>query len=104
MSPARQTLAVPFALAATALACSPLQAADNGDTTQLGDITVTATRVEKDLSKVPAAVSVVDQEQVQYAQQQIGIDESLVTVPGVFMQNRYNFAQDLRRKLPLGSF
>ncbi|MEJ2592928.1 MAG: TonB-dependent receptor [Candidatus Thiodiazotropha sp.] len=96
MSPARQTLAVPFALAATALACSPLQAADNGDTTQLGDITVTATRVEKDLSKVPAAVSVVDQEQVQYAQQQIGIDESLITVPGVFMQNRYNFAQDLR--------
>jgi iron complex outermembrane recepter protein len=96
MSLARQTLAAPLALSALALAYAPLDAAEPGDATMLEDISVTATRVKQDLSKVPAAVSVVQQEEIQYAQQQIGIDESLIKVPGVFMQNRYNFAQDLR--------
>jgi iron complex outermembrane receptor protein len=60
------------------------------------DVTVTATRIEKPLDKVPAAVSVVSGEDVQRARQQIGLDESLTQVPGLFMQDRYNFAQDLR--------
>ena len=33
---------------------------------------------------------------IQLARQQLALDESLSRVPGVFMQNRYNFAQDLR--------
>ena len=45
---------------------------------------------------IPAAVDVVDQDAVQLARQQIGLDESLAQVPGLFMQDRYNFAQDLR--------
>ena len=64
--------------------------------TPLDEVSVTATRVEKVLDKIPAAVGVVDEEAIQFGTQQIGLDESLVKVPGVFMQNRYNFAQDLR--------
>jgi iron complex outermembrane receptor protein len=45
---------------------------------------------------VPAAVSIVNQDTIQLGRQQLGLDESLSRVPGVFMQNRYNFAQDLR--------
>jgi iron complex outermembrane recepter protein len=60
------------------------------------DITVTATRLEKSLDQVPAAVSVVEREDLQRARQQIGLDESLTQVPGLFMQDRYNFSQDLR--------
>ena len=62
----------------------------------LAPITVNATRLETAAEDVPASVEVVGKEEVQKAQQQVGIDESLVRVPGLFMQNRYNFAQDLR--------
>jgi len=64
--------------------------------TTLGEINVTATRVEKQLQDVPASVGVVDQDDLQFTTQQLGLDESLVKMPGVFMQNRYNFSQDLR--------
>ncbi|HID80958.1 MAG TPA: TonB-dependent receptor [Chromatiales bacterium] len=64
--------------------------------TSLGEINVTATRVEKQLQNVPASVGVVDQDDIQFTTQQIGLDESLVKMPGIFMQNRYNFSQDLR--------
>jgi iron complex outermembrane recepter protein len=60
------------------------------------EIIVTATRLEKPLDAVPAAVSVLNAQDVQLARQQIGLDESLAQVPGLFMQDRYNFAQDLR--------
>jgi iron complex outermembrane receptor protein len=62
----------------------------------LQEVVVTAMRVEKRLNDVPAAVDVVGRDEVQFARQQIGLDESLVQMPGLFMQNRYNFAQDLR--------
>lgn len=35
-------------------------------------------------------------EELQHARQQLGLDEALARVPGVYFQNRYNFAQDLR--------
>ncbi|MGF1645128.1 MAG: TonB-dependent receptor family protein [Thiotrichales bacterium] len=63
--------------------------------TVLEDITVTATRVEKNPDLVPASIGVVGQDDVQFANQQLGLDESLNAMPGIFMQNRYNFAQDL---------
>jgi iron complex outermembrane receptor protein len=59
-------------------------------------IVVTATRMRENVKSIAGAISVVDGEYVQRAQQQLALDESLVTVPGVFFQNRYNFAQDLR--------
>jgi iron complex outermembrane receptor protein len=62
----------------------------------LEEIVVTATLLERTLDKTPAAVSVVTEDDIQLARQQLALDESLTRVPGLFMQNRYNFAQDLR--------
>jgi iron complex outermembrane receptor protein len=66
--------------------------------TQAGieEIIVTATRIEKSLDRVPAAISVIGQDDIQLGRQQLALDESLSRVPGVYMQNRFNFAQDLR--------
>jgi iron complex outermembrane receptor protein len=62
----------------------------------LEEIIVRATMIERRLEQVPAAVSVVDQDAIQLGRQQLALDEALSRVPGLFMQNRYNFAQDLR--------
>lgn len=75
----------PAALAQTAANQTPLE-----------EIIVTATMLERTLANTPAAVSVVTEDDIQGARQQLALDESLSRVPGLFMQNRYNFAQDLR--------
>lgn len=59
-------------------------------------IEVTAPRLSRELYATPAAVSVVDREEIQQGQQRVRLDESLVTVPGIFLQNRDNFAQGER--------
>jgi iron complex outermembrane receptor protein len=66
---------------------------------QLDPIIVNATRVEKDIQEIPAAVSVIGQDEIQLGTEQLGLDESLGRVPGLFMLNRYNFAQDLRASI-----
>lgn len=71
-------------------------AEDHDQTEYLGDLTVNATRVDKSLYEIPASVSYVGMDEIQLGRQQLGIDEALVKIPGLFMQNRYNFAQDLR--------
>jgi iron complex outermembrane receptor protein len=85
--------AAPAALvAASALAQQPAPTAQ----TPLEEIIVTATLLERTLDNVPAAVTVVGEDDIQVARQQLALDEALSRVPGLFMQNRYNFAQDLR--------
>jgi iron complex outermembrane receptor protein len=63
---------------------------------QLEDIMVSATRVDEPLYKIPAAIGVVDSNDIGLGKQKLGLDESLVKIPGIFMQNRYNFAQSLK--------
>ena len=63
---------------------------------RIEEMVVISTRVEQSLGDVPAAVSVVEKNDIQRGRQQLGLDESLNRVPGVFSQNRFNFAQDLR--------
>ena len=60
------------------------------------EVTVISSRVEQSAKDVPAAISVVGKKDIQLGRQQLGLDESLNRVPGVFAQNRYNFARDLR--------
>ena len=60
------------------------------------ELVVSATRTIRAVREVPAAVSVVGREDIQLGRQQLGLDEALGRVPGLFAQNRYNFAQDLR--------
>ncbi|MGM0766569.1 MAG: TonB-dependent receptor family protein [Pseudomonadota bacterium] len=57
---------------------------------------VTSPRLVRDLYDTPAAVSVVNAPEIRQGQQRLQLDESLNTVPGLFFQNRYNFAQNLR--------
>lgn len=76
-----------------------VSAEENGTSSSykvMEDVTVTATRVDKSLYEVPAAVAIVDQNDIGSGKQKIGLDESLVKMPGLFMQNRYNFAQSLK--------
>lgn len=62
----------------------------------LEPVEVTAPRVEKFLNKVPFSVGVIEEEDIQLGRPTIGLDESLNEIPGVYAQNRYNFAQDTR--------
>jgi iron complex outermembrane receptor protein len=71
-------------------------AEESADYEVMEDITVSATRVDKSLYDVPAAVGVVDQDSISSGKQKLGLDESLVRLPGMFMQNRNNFAQSLK--------
>ena len=67
--------------------------------TSLEPIIVNATRVEKNSAEIPAAISTVGQDDIQLGTEQLGLDESLAGVPGLFILNRYNFAQDLRASI-----
>lgn len=63
---------------------------------ELPPIEVISTRVEKEINKVPFSISLIDKDQIQLGKQAITLDESLNKIPGVYVQNRYNFAQDQR--------
>ena len=86
---------------AAALWCVPLalRGQTPADTTKpypLPPLTVSVTRAELPLSKVPLSVHTVDRAQISRAKPTWGLDEALANVPGVFVANRYNFSQDQR--------
>jgi len=62
----------------------------------LDEMVVTGTRTEQNLGDVPLAISLVSMRDIQLGRQGLNLDESLARVPGLFMQIRYTFAQDLR--------
>lgn len=82
-------------LAATGAAGAQESATDD----TLDEIVVTATRMESSVRDVARSISVVDKDRIQVGTQQLGLDESLAGIPGLYMQNRFNFAQDLRISL-----
>ncbi len=59
-------------------------------------VEVTATRLSRELYEMPAAVSVISAQDELRSQQALQLDEALRLVPGLYFQNRYNFAQNLR--------
>ena len=69
------------------------------ETDTLDEIVVSATRTESSLRDVARSVSVVNKERIQNGTQQLGLDEALAGVPGLYIQNRYNFSGDLRVSL-----
>lgn len=97
-----------FALAAMLVVFLPLQApmfaradlpeaSDEPVEDEVADrVVVTAARLARNLTASPAAIDVVDEQVLQAARQQLQLDETLNRVPGLFFQNRYNFAQNLR--------
>jgi iron complex outermembrane receptor protein len=74
----------------------PQELTDEEELIILEPVEATAPRVEKPLFKVPFSVGVVEKDEIQLGRQTIGLDESINRIPGVYVQNRYNFAQDLR--------
>ena len=90
---------------AVALAClsasstAVAQQEENGSSNELDVIVVTADRIGKPIREIARSISVVDQQRIQAGTQQLALDEALALVPGLYLQNRYNFAQDLRVSL-----
>ncbi len=91
------------ALAAVALACGtahaqtlPAPTSTLPPATVLPAVTVSATRDERDAMDVPAAIDSVDQRAIREANPQVNLSEVLYRVPGIAVQNRQNYAQDLQ--------
>lgn len=67
--------------------------------TVLDRLEVTSPRLEAPLATYPGALSTIPGTRVRQGRARLGIGDALAGVPGLFAQNRYNFAQDLRLSL-----
>ncbi|MGV8941365.1 MAG: TonB-dependent receptor family protein [Lysobacter sp.] len=63
---------------------------------RLAPVVVTATRAPVDALVVPAAIDVVEADDIRRAQAKIDLSETLQRVPGVVARDRQNYAQDLQ--------
>jgi iron complex outermembrane receptor protein len=66
------------------------------DAPRIDPIVVTATRTEERAFDLPVAIDSVGAARIQQDQLQINLSESLSRVPGLVVQNRWNYAQDLQ--------
>ena len=66
------------------------------DAAGVEELVVTGTRTPQTRDRLPLALSVVDADALRENQPGVGIDEPLRRVPGTFVQNSGNFAQDFR--------
>ncbi len=87
---------IPAMMFAGGSAAFAQSADEDNDSTRFDEIVVHATRMERRISRIPAAISVISKEEIQRGRQQLGLDESLSGMPGVFISDRYNFSRDLR--------
>ncbi|WNG43801.1 TonB-dependent receptor [Archangium minus] len=87
---------LPCALLSATLAQTSPAPTDEQPAEPSRETTVVAPRVPTPLSRTPAAVSVVEQEDIQEGRPTLGVYEALVGVPGLVTQSRNNFSQDLR--------
>jgi iron complex outermembrane receptor protein len=62
----------------------------------LNPVVITGTRVEQSSFMLPMSVDVVDSAVIQEAQPRVNLTEALSRVPGLVIQNRQNYAQDLQ--------
>lgn len=69
---------------------------DSGAQEPVEELVVTAARLPDSASGLPASLTRVDLKPVLNARQGLDFSDSLQTVPGLFVQSRYNASQDLR--------
>ena len=83
--------------AAVSLSCAHAGGAETEPPapTMLDPMVVTATRSAERAFDLPVAIDTVGKDQIQRDQLQINLSESLARIPGVFVQSRWNYAQDL---------
>lgn len=85
---------LPFHLGAAIAATFPLAA--NAADIPRDVVVITASRIEHNSQDIPAAIDVVDATRIRDGQMRVNASEALVAVPGLVVQNRYNYAQDLQ--------
>jgi iron complex outermembrane receptor protein len=83
---------------AAALACASAEAQQPpaGKPTVLPPVVTSATRVEDDSFDLPVAIDRVDRDVIREDKPQVNLSESLNRVPGIVVNNRQNYAQDLQ--------
>ena len=69
---------------------------DVAKTGAIVEVIVEATHIPLPINKAPLAISKIERKQIVRAHAQLGLDESIPRIPGIVLQNRFNFAQDLR--------
>ena len=94
-APMRGALLVSLAIASgSAQAQSPQPAQPRS--AELDPVTVSATRIEQRSFDVPVAIDSVGDDALHQHKPGINLSESLGRIPGVYVQNRQNYAQDLQ--------
>ena len=84
-------------LACLALAAAPLpRLAAAQEILRVDPLVITATRIEERAFDLPVAIDSIGAARIQQGQLQINLSESLSRVPGLVVQNRWNYAQDLQ--------
>ena len=73
-----------------------LSFAQLNDTLQLEPVEITAVRSAESIHDVPAAINVLQKQEIQELNATISIDEALRKIPGLSVNNRYNFSQGER--------
>jgi iron complex outermembrane receptor protein len=73
-----------------------LAATPDASTQPTAIVIVTGSRTAHSSFDLPAAIDVVDADQIGAAEPRVNLSESLVAVPGISVQNRQNYAQDLQ--------
>jgi iron complex outermembrane receptor protein len=85
-----------FSFISMTLAARAGAADESTASTVLPDVTVTATRVERNSFDLPVSIDAVSARTIHEARPQVNLSEALNAVPGVNVQNRQNYAQDLQ--------
>src|SRR2546426_8568341 len=67
-----------------------------GAAAQEDAVVVTATRVPQPSLEVPASIDRIYADEIREGRPQVNLSESLGRVPGIVVQNRQNYAQDLQ--------
>lgn len=86
----------PKRLVAILAAVFPCLAVAAPEAVTLDSVVVTGSRVEHSSFDLPVAVDVVDAERIGADQARVNASEALAAVPGISVQNRQNYAQDLQ--------
>ena len=84
---------LPAAMLVAIAAPAPARAQD---VVRIDPLVITATRIEERAFDLPVAIDSIGAARIQQGQLQINLSESLSRVPGLVVQNRWNYAQDLQ--------
>jgi iron complex outermembrane receptor protein len=85
-----------FAWPEAAMAAPAAEANPSGEAAGIPVVIVTGSRAEHDSADFPAAIDVIDARRIRDTQMRVNASEALSSVPGLVIQNRQNYAQDLQ--------